>query len=199
MVLYICEKFHENTSNGFQLTEWTQVHARNVYVQCSKVNNSKSRQTRVKVQELCSSSHQALNFWCVKFHQNIWKGFQMTKQTLVHGRNGYFQYDVQRAVTPAVVNYSYGSCVLHVDSWCFTFVNTFHENILKGFQLTEQIWVHGRNGYVQRSMGNKSKSRQTRVTAHVFCTSSYDALCLYEVSWKYHERYQTYGAGTSTL
>ena len=49
MVLYICEKFHQNIWNGFQLTEWTQVHGRNGYVECSKGNISKRRQTRVTV------------------------------------------------------------------------------------------------------------------------------------------------------
>ena len=29
---------------------------------------------------------------CVKFHQNIWNGFQLTEWTRVHSRNGYFQY-----------------------------------------------------------------------------------------------------------
>ena len=40
----------------------------------------------------------------------------------------------------------------------------------------------GRNGYmyVQCSMGNNSKSRQTRVTVHVFCKSSHRALHLCE-------------------
>ena len=42
-VLYICVKFPENISNGFQLTKQTRVHGKNGYVQCSKGNNSKSR------------------------------------------------------------------------------------------------------------------------------------------------------------
>ena len=54
-----CEKFHENVSYGFQLyTEWTRVQARNGYVQCSKGNNFKSKQTRVTV-------HVVL--WCFTF------------------------------------------------------------------------------------------------------------------------------------
>ena len=36
IVLYICVKFHQNILNSFQLTELTQVHGRNGYVQCSK-------------------------------------------------------------------------------------------------------------------------------------------------------------------
>ena len=53
-VLYICVKFGENILNGFQLTERTRVHNRNGYVQCSKGNNSKSRQTRVMVLQVIS-------------------------------------------------------------------------------------------------------------------------------------------------
>ena len=44
MVLYICEKFH-NISNDFQLTARKQVCGRKGYVQCSKGDNSKNRQT----------------------------------------------------------------------------------------------------------------------------------------------------------
>ena len=43
MVLCICEKFHNNILNGFQLTEGAQVHGRNGYVQHSKGNNSKHK------------------------------------------------------------------------------------------------------------------------------------------------------------
>ena len=60
VVLYICMKFPENISNGFQLTERTRVHGRNGYVQCSGCNNSKSRQTKVTVHMFCMSSHGAL-------------------------------------------------------------------------------------------------------------------------------------------
>ena len=41
MMLYTCEKFHQNISNSFQLAKRTQVHGRNGYVQCSKGDNSK--------------------------------------------------------------------------------------------------------------------------------------------------------------
>ena len=59
----------------------------------------------------------------------------------------------------------------------------FHENI-----------THGRNGYVQCSKGNNSTSRQTRVTVHVFCILSHDALHWCHVLRKYLSRYQSYGA-----
>ena len=57
MVLYIWEKFHENISDGFQLTELIQVHGRNGYVQCSKDNDSKSRQPELR---FMNSAHRLL-------------------------------------------------------------------------------------------------------------------------------------------
>ena len=54
IVLYICVKFRENISNGFQFTERTWVHGRNGYVQCSKGNNFKTKQTRSCVLHIIS-------------------------------------------------------------------------------------------------------------------------------------------------
>ena len=61
----------------------------------------------------------------------------------------------------------------------------FHKNISNGFQLSERTRVYSGNGYVQRAI--TPKSRQPRVTVHVFCTSSHGALHLCDVSWKYHK------------
>ena len=61
IVLYVCVKFHENTSNGFQLTKRTRVHGRNGYVKCLKGNNSKHRPTRVMVHVFCMSFYSALH------------------------------------------------------------------------------------------------------------------------------------------
>ena len=52
----------------------------------------------------------------------------------------------------------------------------FRENITNGIRVMERTRVHGRNGYVQCPKGNNSKSRQTRVMIHVFCTLSGSAL-----------------------
>ena len=89
--LHICKVFH-NKFSKFQLTEQTRVHGRNGYVQCSKGNDSNSRQTRVKTRAVfnektyvspqlpltdrkfihtnCSSS---LLYIFIRFHEN---GFQ---------------------------------------------------------------------------------------------------------------------------
>ena len=63
MVLYICVKFCENITNGIRVMEWTRVHGRIGYVQCSEGNNSKSRRTNVMVYMymFCTSSHGALH------------------------------------------------------------------------------------------------------------------------------------------
>ena len=61
MVLYICVKFRENNTNGIRVMEQTRVHGINGYVQCSKGNNFKSRQSRVMVHVFCTSSNDALH------------------------------------------------------------------------------------------------------------------------------------------
>ena len=77
IVLYICVKFPENTSNGFQLTEWT-LHGRNGYIQCSKGNNSKSRQPELWF--MCSACLMVL-YICVKFGDNIPDSIRVMERT----------------------------------------------------------------------------------------------------------------------
>ena len=49
----------------------------------------------------------------------------------------------------------------------------FHENISNDIEDIERTHVYGGNGHFQYSKGNNSKSRKTRVTAHVICMSSH--------------------------
>ena len=117
---------------------------------------------------------------CVKFHQNIWNGFQLTERTCVHTGNGYFQYILcsKGNSKSRLTRVTVFACCLRVLYIC----EKFCENIYNCFQLTERTPVHSRNCYGQCLKGNNSKSRQTRVMAHVFCTSSHIALHLCEVS-----------------
>ena len=134
MVLYICERFHQNIWNGFQLTEQTQVHGRNGYFQCSEGSNSKSRQTKLP---FISSAHCLIVLYiCVKFCENI--------------------------------SYS--------------------------FQLTEWTQVQGTNGYVQCSKGNNSKSTELQFMCSVHCLI---VLYICEVWWKYLRQYQSYENDTN--
>ena len=56
-----------------------QVHGRNGYVQSSKGNNSKSRQTRVMI--LCSARRLIVLYICVKFLENISDGIKVMEWT----------------------------------------------------------------------------------------------------------------------
>ena len=57
----------------------------------------------------------------------------------------------------------------------------YRENITNGIRIIERTRVQGRNGYVQCSKGNNSKSWQIIVLVYVFCTLSDDDLHLCEV------------------
>ena len=54
----------------------------------------------------------------------------------------------------------------------------FHESILNGFQVMKRTRIY----HCRISNENNSKTNRTRVAALVFCTSSDNALYLYEVS-----------------
>ena len=75
MILYMCERFHENISNRFQLTERTRVHGGNDYVQCSKGNNSKVSKSELWF--MCSARFLMVLYICVKFRENITNGIRV--------------------------------------------------------------------------------------------------------------------------
>ena len=71
----------------------------------------------------------------------------------------------------------------------------FRENISKGFQLTEQTQVHGRNGYVQRAITTKVGKPEL-----LFMCSAYCLIMLYicaKFGEKYLQQYQSYGVDTN--
>ena len=98
MLVNICMKFHEDTLNGFKVTERTWFYLRNCYLQSSKGHNSKSiksyradttisqnllfsiskghnsknTQSRVTVLALCMSSHVALHLCKVSWKYLKW-------------------------------------------------------------------------------------------------------------------------------
>ena len=82
-MLYFCAKFHENISNGFQLTKRTRVHGRNGYVQCSTGNNSKRMQTRVTVYvpALQLQLQFMMLYICMTFDENISDGIRVMERT----------------------------------------------------------------------------------------------------------------------
>ena len=80
-------------------------------VQCSKGNNSKSRQTRVMVHVFCTLSQ-------VKCFTFEW--YQSYGADTSTCRNGYVQ--CSKGNNSKSGQTSYSSYVLHVVLWCFTFV-----------------------------------------------------------------------------
>ena len=65
MVLYICEKFHKNILNGFQLRVDTSTWLNWL---CSKGNNSKVGKPELRF--MCSASRLIVLYICVKFGEN---------------------------------------------------------------------------------------------------------------------------------
>ena len=85
-MLYICERFHENILNGFQLTEYM--------VEMAIFNVQRTITPKVDKSELrfmCSACHLMVLYIRVKFRENITNGIRVMERTQVHGRNGYFQ------------------------------------------------------------------------------------------------------------
>ena len=64
-MLYICVMCCENITNGIRVMEWTRVHGRIGYSQCSMGNNSKSRQTELWF--MCSAGRLMVLYICEKF------------------------------------------------------------------------------------------------------------------------------------
>ena len=113
----------------------------------------------------------------MKFHQNIWNDFQL-EWTLVHGRNSYFQYlqcskgrnskgRLTRVMVLGFCTSSHGA--LHLCDFMKMSHSTYRADMSTWWR-----WIC--------SKGNNSKSKQTRVTVHVFCMSPHSALFLCEVS-----------------
>ena len=102
--------------------------------------------------------------------------------------------NVQRVVAPKAGNSElrflcFANCIM-VIYICIK----LQENISNSFQVTEWTQIYYRNHYFQSSKGLNSKRRLTRLTVLVLCTSSHDAIHLFEVASTYLERFSTYRA-----
>ena len=104
IVLYNCMKFHLNSFNGCQLTEWTRK---------SIENDQREITTKISKAELwfLGMTHRLIVLYnCMKFHLNDFNGCQLTERT----RNSIA--DDQRGITPKYLKQSYGSCARHIVS-----------------------------------------------------------------------------------
>ena len=128
---------------------------------------------------MCSACCLKVIYICEMFHQNIWNCFQL------QSRHKYMvemaMFNIQRTITLKVSKQEFRFMCSAPDLTVLYICVKFCENISNSLQLTEQTRVHGRNGCVQCPKVNNSKSRQTRVMFHVFCTLSRSGLHLCEV------------------
>ena len=76
------------------------------------------------------------------------------------------------------VHQNYSFCVLHIVSWCFTFLRNFISRMVFSLQSGQEYMVEMAMFNVQRKIIPKGKS----VMVHVFCTSSHSTLHLCEDS-----------------
>ena len=130
----ICMTFHEDTLNGFKVTERTRFCLRKCYLQRSKGHNSKRINTTVMVLAFCTSL-MLVNI-CMKFHARILNGFWVKERTRPYRKIYYFQF--QRAITPKIRNTELRFLrsarrlmLLYICVKC-------HENISNGFWVTER-------------------------------------------------------------
>ena len=119
---------------------------------------------------------------CVKFYKNICNSFQLTELTRVYGRDGYFQYLLY---SKSGNSKSRLHCVLHILSWCFTFVKNFMKisQTVFNLQSRHKYMVEMAMFNVQRAVSPKVGKNRVRV--HKFCLSSHQALNLWKVSLEY--------------
>ena len=137
MVLYICVKFYENISNGFQLTERTWVHGGNGYVQSAITPEESKRELRF----MCSARCLIVLYICVMCCENITNGIRVMEWTRVHGRIGYVQCskgnNSKSRQTGVMVHVfcrsSYGALHLCEILW---------KKISNGIRVIERTWIY---------------------------------------------------------
>ena len=135
MVIYICIKFQETILNKLQSG-----HKYITKITIFKVQRAVTLKVdKTELWFLCSAPRLMMLYICLKFHQNIWSGFQLTEQTRVYCRNDYFQYLLcskgcnSKSRLTRVTFFCSARCfmVLYI-------CKKFHQNISNGLQLTER-------------------------------------------------------------
>ena len=130
----------------------------------------------------------------------VWKNWQPTWQNSMQSirKHTYMTWitidNVQRVETPKA-----GNSKLRFLCFADIYLHKVSRKYLEQFS-SYRVDTNIFQKSHQSSKGHNSKSRLTRVTVFVFCTSSHDALHLCEASLKYLERFSTYchRADTST-
>ena len=127
---------------------------------------------------------------CVKFHQNISNSFQLIEQTLVDGRNGYFQYlqclkgcnsksRVTRVMVLIFCTSSHSALHLWESSWKYlkrfsTYwadMNTWWKWLCAMFKVSDRLQTVLWCSAFIWSVAVQSKSLVSKLKYDVFCTS----------------------------
>ena len=124
MVFNVCVKFHENMSSGFKVMERPRKIANTQRALTQKVGKSELR-------FMCSARRLMVINVCVKFHENMSRGFKVMERT----RN---IVNTQWAITPKVekpeLRFMCSARRLMVFNVCVK----FHENMSRGFKVMER-------------------------------------------------------------
>ena len=160
-------KFHLNSLNSCQLTEWT----RN-----SIANDQREITPKLSEAELwflCMTHRLIVLYICMKFHLNSFNGCQLTERTRNCIAND------QREITPKMFKAElWFLCMTHRLIVLYNRMK-FHLNNFNGCQLPQRT----RNSIANDQM--EPKNVQSRVMVLVHDTSSQCTLQMYEVSLKY--------------
>ena len=124
---------------------------------------------------------------CMKFHEGILNGFKVIERTWFCHRTAYYklQRDVTKKIHIQELWFLHSACHLLVLNICMKFC----EYILNSFKVYRADTNLSRNCYLKSSKGRNSKSINTKVMVLVLCMSPYIGQYLYEVSWRYFERF----------
>ena len=112
---------------------------------------------------MCSAPRLIKLYICVKFHQNIWNGFQLTERTQVHRRKKrLFSISTmfKGLQLHKQVNQRYVFCALHVVSWCLSFVRSFIK--ISGIKISGtvfKLYLQSRHKYmIEMAMFNVQRA-----------------------------------------
>ena len=135
---------------------------------------------------LISARRLVMLYISTKFCEIISNGIKVIERTR------FLYWKLQRGIIPQKCRWSDGYWSLHLVWSCFIFLPSFW-NYLERYQSYRADTI----SIPKISKGNNSAKNVGGVTVVDLCTSSDRALHLYQVSWNYLERYQSYGPDTN--
>ena len=168
MLVNICMKFHEDTLNGFKVTEQTRFCLRNCYLQSSKGHNSKSINTRVMVLAFCMSSIVDRNLYEVSWRYlesflSYRADTTISQNLLFSISKGHNSKNTQsRVMVLALCTSSH--VALHLCKVSWKYLKPFFE-LQSGHDFVTDRWTDRRPGqkqYVSQPYGGRHKKYESK-------------------------------------